>query len=286
MRNIFNLDFPIGKWTTHGPSTAIEKHLTRLMEISDFKKKMRYYNDHIYSLANKLDSRGLHSMGEYFEGMGAIIFKVGKSTSTEEQIFLTERKREISRLKKMIDSQSSYEKKLKAFIEDKAGQIRIETLDVITNEWLLFLANGGGVVPDHLAGDNIAISVEPQSPDEIEIYNLYLEKHVNRLIETPEQFHRTSIREYSGFLSGPAITAFSDQIEKAIYRESTVADELMRIESKFQRGRIPAYATLIYRRYNTNGEQWQAALFNALINGLEYDYRREKLSVDDMEQFT
>jgi len=56
------------------PSKGIEEHGNHLLSLADFRTKIRYYNQHICSLAYNTSSSGLHCFGEYSydDGVGTL----------------------------------------------------------------------------------------------------------------------------------------------------------------------------------------------------------------------
>jgi hypothetical protein len=286
MKEIFNLNYP--NWDSYlvFPSKIIEAHSQKMMGISDFRKKLQYFNKHICSLSYQLSSKGFQSFGEYDDvhGHGEMIFQFNKATEVEKEIYWQERKKEIKRLQGIIKKEDTYQNKLRSFFNCKAGQLRCDVLKVYNNDYSLFLVNGGGITPPNLLGTNTSFSLEPDSPIEIEQYNLFLREYVQGLIENPDRFHLIVKREYAGFLYEPAINSFSKQLEKALDKNSAISNELKRIETKFQFQRMSDYVILIYKHYSRNSEDWQSALFNSFADGKSYDYSRIKLTVSDISQ--
>ncbi len=285
MKDVFDINFSEYISTYISPSKEIEKHGETLLEITDLREKLEYYNQHICSVSFPLGDDGLHCYGEYdnHHGSGKIFFTKAqeKLNSPDFDIYWEIRQSEIQRLKGLICSTDNYLEKLKFFIEHKAGQFRYDYLTVKSNEWEKFIANGGGTTPPSLYGHNNEIDLKPATPEETKKYNLYLLEYVVQLTEKPFQFHRLVEDKYDRFLCEPAIRTFTSQLDKALNKEVTISNELKRIESKFSVGYLIHYIEILYPYTISNLFQWQSALLNALINGHEYDFSRRQLSVHE-----
>lgn len=280
-----NFSSNIGKFII--PSPKIKTHGEKLLAIPDLRGKLQYYNENICSLVYG-SSEGLHSFGEtdYYHGVGELFFsKVNPDHNPDFEVYLHERQKEIHRLKSLISKQEGYADKLKCFIESKAGQPRFETfeLKVESNEYEKFIANGGGTVPEHLLGNNAEIDLRPSSPAERKIYNEYLYKYIKELIKEPEKFHWLVEVSYRGFLASPALEVFKKQMQKAFNPASALATEIKRVEDKFYANSITNYIENLYPYEVKNISFWQIALFNAFLNGHDFDYSRKQLSENEMQ---
>lgn len=270
------------------PSQKLSEHSKQLLAITDFQERLQYYNDHICSLAYGV-YEGLHLFGqyEYFYGLGDFIFiKAKPDENPEFGTYLQVRQKEIDRLKALIGKQKGYADKLKCFIEAKAGQLRVEMfeLKVESNAYEKFIANGGGTVPDHLLGNNAEIDLRPTSPEERKSYNLYLYNYVQELIKEPPRFHWLVEVRYEGFLSASAIGEFKQQLSRAFdEKEATIITELDRVKAKFRYNLLSDFRELLYPYKLENLALWQAALFNAFVKGVEFDFSRRELSVHEMQ---
>lgn len=280
-----NFSSTIAKFIT--PSPKIQRHGEELLTIPDFRDRLQYYNKNICSLAYA-SSEGLHRFGEtdYFHGVGELFFnKANPYNNPDFEVYLQERQKEIDRLRALIAKQHGYADKLKCFIEAKAGQPRFETfeLKVESNDYEKFIANGGGTVPDHLLGNNAEIDLRPSSSEERKSYNLYLYYYVQELIKNPENFHWLEEVTYRGFLALPALEAFKKQMQNAFNLASALATEIRRLEDKFYANSITNYIENLYPYEIKNIGFWQMALFNAFLNGHDFDYSRKQLSENEMQ---
>ncbi len=287
MRDALDLNFrtSIGRFIS--PSPEITEHGMILKEISSLREKLEYYNSHICSLSYYFGGEGLHWYGQYdsHSGYGQIFLRKESNANDDPdfEIYLQVRQKEIDRLKVLLQENQEYLSQLKTFIEMKAGQYRPEELRVISNEFQKFLANGGGVVPDHLLGKNDEINLEPGTPSQRQEYNLYLYNYVQELINDPSKFHILVEEKYDGFLYKPAATAFVSQINKALDKEKSIATEIRRVEMKFAIEARLDYLDGLYPYKIGNHHTWQSALLNAFVNGMEYDFSSQKLTIFDVK---
>lgn len=288
MNDVLKISFTPSSSYFISPSKEIQEHGDKLKGIQDLGKQLQYYNEHICSLSYSL-YEGLHTYGNYdhFSGCGQLFFKLKSDPNNDSdfEIYLHERQKEIDRLKKLIDNQNSYTEKLKGYIEGKTGQLRFNELKVVSNDYERFMGNGGGTVPFHLLGNNNVINLEPVSPDERKDYNCYLYGHVEQVISDPVQFHKLIEKPYDGFISSEGKKAFELQKSKALNKEAAIATKIKEVESLFRGGAVPNYIDLLYPYDISNVTEWQTVLFNAFVNGYEYDFSRKVLSVDDMKAY-
>ncbi|HTF27405.1 MAG TPA: hypothetical protein VK625_01100 [Flavitalea sp.] len=233
-------------------------------------------------------SEGLHVFGEtdYYHGVGKLFFsKAIPEGNYDFEIYLDERQKEINRLKAIIGKQKGYANKLKCFIEARAGQPRFESfeLKVENNDYEKFIANGGGTVPDHLLGNTTEIDLRPSTSDERKCYNLYLYNYVQELIKQPEKFHWLLEVSYKGFLISPAFEAFKKQMQKAFNPTSALATEIRRVEDKFYVNSITNYIENLYPYQVKDIGFWQMSLFNAFLNGYDFDFGRKQLTEHEIQ---
>ncbi|MFL5739310.1 MAG: hypothetical protein ACJ75B_03765, partial [Flavisolibacter sp.] len=288
MREALDLNFPSNISCSINPSKVLEEHGNKLLSISDFRGKLQYYNEHICSLSH-YNYDGLYCYGnDHWHGSGKKFFnKANPECNADFDIYLEERQKEISRLKSLIENKRRYFDKLKCFIEGRAGQISLDVsgLRVENNAFERFIANGGGTVPEHLCGNHTEIDLRPSTPHERQSYNQYLYGYVQQSINGPAKFHWLRKVKYEGFLSFNAVEAFSRQINKALNKDAAIKAEKSRIEWKYHLNSIPDYIRLFYSHKIEDIELWQAALFNAFVNGYEYDFARVVLSEFEMMVF-
>ncbi|MEJ7738534.1 MAG: hypothetical protein WKF97_13975 [Chitinophagaceae bacterium] len=288
MRDVLDLNLGEPKRSTRY-SGEIEQHGNILKKMTDLKEKLNYYNRHICTLCYTFNPEGLHCYGDDDQGRGEgeIFFnkEADKNNAPGFELYLEVRQQEIDRLKGLIESKQTYTDKLTCFIEQKAGQHRYDELKVHTNEYEKFLAYGAGTVPPNLLGDNDVIDLKPASPEERKGYNLYIRKYVERLIEDPTVFYRLIIHNYYGFLCEPAIRLFTKQVNRALKPKDAVEDEVKRIETKFFARNFPNYPERLYPYSIENYLEWESALFNAFINGHDYDFSRRMFSEHEMKAF-
>lgn len=267
------------------PSDELQKHGEELLSIVELSEKLQYYNKYICSLSYSYPPEGLGSHGKYDQGrsQGAIFLKKNSSENDDNfEMYLQERQKEVDRLKGLVVEYDNYSDKLKCFMEEKAGQIRFDELKIESNEWVRFLANGAGEVPKDLLGDQTEIDLYPRDPEEIKSYNQYIRKHVEQAIYNKEKPHWLVEENYKGFRALPAMGAIREQIKRALNKETTIKSELNRIENKYKYPYFTTYIEFLYPYSVDDLGHWQAALFNALANGYQYDYSKKKLSIHEM----
>jgi hypothetical protein len=292
MKNALNLDYSTSASYSVFPSKELEAHGKALLEIDDFKKQLEYYNTHVCSLANSQTAIHLYKYGNYdhWHGHGNVWFKADPRQQTPElEVFLYERQNELDRLKKRIAREKTYAGKLKAFIEDKAGQIRVDELNAAKNDYLLFSAKGGGIVPNNLLDSYYEIDLSPVTAEQRKAYNEYLYNHVQVIRKNPDHFHRLILRKYEGFISKEAFATLTRQLQNALDPEQTIRYELRRIETKFQLGTMDDYIKTLYlsaTHYCRMPQVWQSCIFNAMVNGLEIDMGNIECDLDDMMQLS
>jgi hypothetical protein len=286
MRDPLDISFPSTKGYSIYASAKVEAAGKTMLSLKGLEKQIEYYNRNICSLSFGYNPEGLHCFGEYddWHGFGQVFLK--KQPAKEDEgfdIYLKQRQKEIDRIRRRLSQQHTYLEKLGCFIEEKAGQPRLEELKVESNEWVLFLANGAGRTPEHLWDGHTVTDLSPNTPEEIEQYNGYLRRHIEEMITSPDRFHWLIRHIYRGFDAATGIKVFSNQLERALNRENAINNELRRIEAKFQYGSLLNYVELLYPYSVDNTHTWQSAIFNALVNGYRYDSSRRRLKLDEME---
>jgi hypothetical protein len=265
-------------------SKEIEEHGNQLLSINEVRARLQYYNTHICSLSYSSNLKGLHCCGQYdhFNGIGPFFF-VQDENNSDFEIYVQERQQEIERLKSLIEKEQTYFGKLKGFLEARAGQLRFDELVVESTEWEMFIMNGGGPHPENLSGNHIEIKLRPQTLDEVKSYNQYLYNYVQQLIRDPQKFHWLIEVKYEGFRAILAMETMRQQVKRALDKNAAIKTELNRIEFQFQFNRLPNYIEPLYTYRIDNITLWQSALFNAFVNGHEFDYGRKQLTVDEMK---
>lgn len=225
---------------------------------------------------------GLQLFGHYdhFHGCGEFIFrKENPNDNPHFDIYLQERQKEIDRLEKIVEQQTSYADKLKCFLENRAGQLMFDELRIYTNEMEKHLAANDTPSPQWYTKTNLS----PSAPDERKVFNDYLRSYVEQLIVNPEKFQWLVEVKYKGFLVSPALQAFKKQMQKAFTSVSALTTEIKRVEDKFYANSITNYIENLYPYEVKNIAFWKIALFNAFLNGHEFDYSRKQLSEHEMQ---
>jgi hypothetical protein len=285
MREILDVAFSSTISFSIYPVDGLSKHGQELLALWDLRDQLEYYNRHICSLCYTYPTEGLHSNGMYEHGHshGVKFFqkeKVGSDASF--QVYLEVRQKEIDRLKKVIDQQDTYYNKLRCFLEEKAGQPRFDELKVESDDYEEFIANGAGTVPEHLYNHQPEIDLRPTTPEEIESFNKYLRSYVVQIFHASRP-HWLKEETYRGFRALPAMLVIQDQIKRAFNRDAAVKAEIHRIETQFQFPGLSNYIEFLYPYQISDLNKWQSAIFNAMTHGYQFDYRRKKLSVHEIQ---
>ncbi len=285
MSESLQLEYPQSFGTSYIPSQQIIEHGAKLLELKNFRKRLQYYNKNICSLSFISNEGLLHIYGQANDdtGVGEIFFNAKVNDSSKLQTYFDERQREIDRLNKIISVAPSYLNKIKGLIENRVGQIRFNEPRVYSNYYIDFFAKGGGAVPDDLYKRKYEIKLEPNSPEEIETYNLYLVDYAKRIIANSREFHILTEVDYKGFLYTSAIEKFNKQLKRSFDKIDTINNEIKRIENHFSFRKITDYFEALSNQ-NIGSTEWFSALFNAILNGYEYDYRKAVLSMREVMQ--
>lgn len=261
------------------PSEQLMKDSELLHNLSSIKEKLQYYNDNICSLSYFHYAGQFYEFGNYGDfstGLGSLFLTI-EPGSVEYQNFLDIRQHEIERLKTLIESKSNYSEHLKVLFEQRAGRIRFdnEHLKVLTNDFLTFCYNGGGIMPDELK--ECYIDLRPANNEERKAYNEYLYSYYLKAANGTDLCPPIiKDYEYNGFKYTAAYTVFSANLQSAIDKKKSLSNEIKRVEQQFYSNE--SYVDNLYRNFvNYNSEQWQAAYFNSLLNGAQYDFSRIKL---------
>lgn len=285
MRDPLDISFSSSIAYLISPSKELEERGKELFSLTELRQRLQFYNKHICSLCYSYPHEGLSIYGMYDEGHSAgtkFFRKEGKGGSPDFEVFLQERHREIDRLKTLVAQKDTYYEKLKCFIEEKAGQIRFDVLKIETNDFERFMADGGGAVPDHLLNHRYEIHLWPNSAEEIGGYNKYVREYVEQVIYDNEKHHWLIKEEYRGFLALPAMDAIRTQIKRAFNKDAAIKAECSRIEIQYQYAGLSNYIELLYPYEIHDLRKWQSAVFNALVNGYQFDYTRKIMSVQEM----
>lgn len=80
-----------------------------------------------------------------------------------------------------------------------------------------------------------------------------------------------------------ALEVFKKQIGKAFNPATALATEIKRVEEKFYANSITNYIENLYPYEIKNIGFWQITLFNAFLNGHEFDYSRKQLTEHEMQ---
>jgi hypothetical protein len=93
------------------------------------------------------------------------------------------------------------------------------------------------------------------------------------------------VPKYNGFLTVPALGAFRRQVQKALNTDATIKAEKNRVEGKYRYNSLSDYINLLYPWDIKDIELWQSALFNAMVNGYDFDFSKKQLSENEMKAY-
>jgi hypothetical protein len=252
--------------------------------ILNVKDKLQFYNDNICSLSNNFYNGEIYEFGTteyYWRGLGNLLFKAVPNENIYET-YLEIRANEVKRLQCLIAGQSTTIEKLKILFEKRAGKLFFsnEACKVYTNDFITFLRNGAGAVPNNIKEYDIDLSYLRTS-EEIKEYNQYLYNFYFKIFKKEAVLPIINGYEYNGFDFELTFKEFQNQLKNSLDIHKTLNNEIKRIELFFP---LNDFNTIIYRHYDSNKPlQWQCALFNGFINGLQYDLGRIKLEVQQIK---
>ncbi len=287
MRDPLDIIYPSFKSFTITPADHVLRAGEKLLSTGNLSNAFDLYNIEICSLSYMYPADGLHCYGQYddFHGDGKVFFRKTGRNDPDFEVFLKERQREVDRLLSKISLHNTYDGQLACLIEGRAGQLRPESLVVESNEWVRFISDGGGTVPDHLLGRHALIDLTPSSAEQKATYNQYIRKHVQQIIDSPQSLHWLIPQEYKGFRLNEGLRAFHDQLTRALDREESIRAEMRRLERHFGYQHLDNYLELLYPYSIKDIALWQSAVFASFRHGHVFDERRIALNVEEMKAF-
>lgn len=283
INNIFSLENN-NSFSSFKISEKLLRNAQQINDLSNVRDKLQFYNDNICSLSNDFYGGEIYEYGNteyYWRGQGKLLFKALPNDAIFE-VYLDVRSGEIKRLRDLISSQSRIIEKLKILFEKRAGQtfFNNEACKVYTNEYITFLRNGAGRIPDNLQEFEIDLSYLPTKED-TQDYNQYLYDFYFKFLDNEFLQPIINTYEYNGFNYKLAVEGFKVQLKNALDFQKSLNNEIRRIELFFP---LNDYNNIIYSYYESNRSfQWQCALFNGFVNGLQYDFARTKLEVQQIK---
>jgi len=283
MKQIFNLDNANNAYA-YEPSDKLICMVDKLKEILSLKEKLQFYNDNIFSFSYSFPDGEICEYGfKRWRGCGDVLFKLIPGTEIFS-LFLEIRANEIQRLKKLVDSKEKTIDKIRVLFEDRAGNPDIdnEFFKIETNEFVTFIRNGAGVLPDGLEHYVLNLSYLSKSEDK-KYYNEYLYNYYSHIFNNPESQPLINKLENFGFKYEIAISQFKLQLENSLDFDKTLNAEIKRIDNHFP---LNDFNNIIYSYYDYNrSEKWKCALFNAFANGVKFDFGIIKLEAEQVRDF-
>lgn len=283
MQKIFTLDND-NSVSSYVASEKLKLDVEKLQAISSDKEKLQFYNDNICSFSYHFDGWEISEYGicdYHHRGLGKVIFKLLPNNDIFKY-FIEIRERENERLKILIDRKEKTIDKIKVLFENRAGQVILndEFFRIETNQFVTFIINGAGIHPDNLEHYEVNLSYLSTSEEKRD-FNEYLYKFYNRIFNNPNLQPIINVFENFGFNYDVAISTFKKQLQNSLDLNKTLNTEIKRIENYFP---LNDFNNIIYSYYESKySERWKCALFNALVNGVQYDFSIKQLEAQQVK---
>lgn len=284
------------------PCDKLKEHAEKLLAINGLREQLRYYNDNICSLsfaytraaAGYPSRSGLRSMGQDEgdkEGMGEVFFRLESASEQDRKIYLEERQRETDRLQNAVNAAPAYPEKLKALVENRAGQLvtDADSLRVLTNHFQLYLVGLKEIAPRNR---EYIIDLYPSGYDKnINAgLNKYLYDHVKAVQDNPDKYHWLCKPDYKKFDREGHLKELKGNMDRAFDKNATLRNRLKELEQRYRLNSFVNYKGSLYENWSADGflspflggDIWKAAIFNAFYNGERYNFSRRVLRLNNI----